>query len=275
MADNVNMTSFINTLSNEFVKKESINSIGVEDTMKQLEGLGFERMGVQDGSSFLDSSTVIIIPTRGQIDQKVVSSWISMIAPMNQKRAIFFARGMEVGQAYDTMVENILKDPNLNTWKYILTLEDDNIQPSDAHIRLLESIRTGPFDAVGGLYFTKGDFNMPMCYGSPEIYQNTSYLEFIPRDVNSLMKGGATVVECNGLAMGCTLYSMEVFKKIPKPWFQTIADVVSDKITGNTGVQVMTQDLYFSKKMKEAGMRLACDIRVKVGHLDATTGMVY
>lgn len=273
MADNV---SIINTLSNEFSEKICVGQIGVEETMKQLGGLGFERMGVQDGSSYLDNSTVIIIPTRGQIDQKVVNSWLSMMAPMNQKRAIFFARGMEVGQAYDTLVENILKDPNLSTWKYVLTLEDDNIQPCDAHIRLLESIRTGPFDAVGGLYWTKGqDFNMPMAYGSPEIYQNSHYLEFVPRNVNSLIQSGATVVEVNGLAMGCTLYDMNVFKKIPKPWFQTVCDIISDKATGTQGACNMTQDLYMSKKMKEVGMRLAVDLRVRVGHLDVATGVVY
>ena len=252
-----------------------MGQLSVEETMETLKPLGFERMSVQDGSSYLDNSTAIIIPTRGQIDQKIVNSWLNLMAPMNQKRCILFARGMEVGLAYDSMVDNILKDPNLSTWKYILTLEDDNIVPSDAHIRLLESINTGPFDAVGGIYWTKGDFNMPMVYGSPEIYAQQGYLEFVPRDVNSLLKNGASVVECNGLAMGCTLYRMSLFKEIPKPWFSTVCDVVSDKVTGATGAMNMTQDLYFCANAKKLGKRFAADLRVKVGHLDVASGIVY
>jgi len=245
--------------------------MNVEETVEALKPLGFERMEIMDGSNFLDNSTVIIIPTLGKIDQKVVNSWLNLMAPMNQKRAVFFARNFEVGRAYDEMVENVLKDPNLSTWRYILTLEDDNLPPPDAHIRLLESINAGPYDAVGGLYWTKGSYNMPMCYGSSEIYAQTGYLEFVPRDVNSLLKGGATVIDCNGLAMGCTLFRMDVFKKISKPWFQTV-----NEITLETGAATnMTQDLFMSKKMKEAGMRLACDIRVKIGHLDTSTGIVY
>jgi hypothetical protein len=46
-------------------------------------------------------------------------------------------------------------------------------------------------------------------------------------------------------------------------------------VVPNQGAQVMTQDLAFCRKMRLAGMRMAVDFRVKVGHLDVTTGTVY
>lgn len=112
----------------------------VELVAPEFHGLGFERVELVSGSSYKDCSTVVIIPTRGQIDDKVVSRWLSLIAPMNQKRAILFARGHEVGRAYDELLTRILADPELSKWRYVLTLEDDNLPPPDAHIRLLESI---------------------------------------------------------------------------------------------------------------------------------------
>jgi hypothetical protein len=181
-----------------------------------------------------------------------------------------FACGHEVGRAYDSMIERVLADPQLSTWKYVLTIEDDNLVPPDAHIRLLETIEAGPFDAVSGIYFTKGDFNMPMAYGDPERFRSAGELEFRPRDIREALRRGH-VMEVNGIAMGCALWRLDIFRQIPKPWFVTLADVVPEK----GGVACMTQDLYFCEKARRVGKRLAVDFRVRVGHLDVKTGAVY
>lgn len=240
-------------------------------TIKQTPsaGLGFERIHAIPGSTYRDNSTVVIIPTRGMIHCKVVAAIDGLIPAMNQKRAKLYAHGDEVGHAYDNMVQNVLDNPDLSKWKYVLTLEDDNLPPPDAHIRLLETIEWGKYDAVSGIYFTKGDYNMPMAYGDPGAYATTGVLEFAPRDIRQALLGN-NVMEVNGIAMGCALWRMECFRKLTRPWFTTLADVVPNK-----GIEVMTQDLAFCRKMKIAGMRLAVDFRVKVGHLDVNTGIVY
>jgi hypothetical protein len=243
--------------------------ITVDETTKKLEGLGFERIETLSGSTYKDCSTVIIIPTRGLIHHKVVQSWQGLISPMNQKRAMFFAVGEEVGTAYNRMIQTILDNPVLSTWKYIMTLEDDNIQPPDAQIRLLETIEWGSYDAVSGIYFTKGEINAPMAYGDPQEYATTGVLDFRPLDINKALKGNQ-VIEVNGIAMGCSLYRTELFRQIKPPWFVSVSDVIEGK-----GPSCFTQDLYMCQKMKEAGKRLAVDCRVKVGHLDVNTGIVY
>lgn len=243
--------------------------IGEAVSQIQSAGLGFDRVELLNGSTYKDSSTVIIIPTRGMVNTKVVAAWQQLIAPMNQKRAILFCTGDEVGQAYNRMLQNILADPNLSSWKYVLTLEDDNIIPMDAHIRLLESIEAGPFDAVGGLYFTKGDINMPMAYGDPNQYASTGVLDFKPLDIRAAIQAG-NVMEVNGIAMGCSLYRMSLFKEISAPWFVTVNDIIPDK-----GPAAFTQDLWFCERAKKAGKRFAVDARVKVGHLDISSGLVY
>ncbi len=241
----------------------------IEQAAESLSGLGFERVKVHHGSSYRDTSTVIVCPTRGMVHHRVVSSWQNLIHPMNQKRAFLFASGEEVGRAYDGLIKGILADPNLRSWRYLMTVEDDNVLPPDAHVRLLESIELGPFDAVGGLYWTKGDFNMPMAYGDPREYAETGRLDFRPRDVRACLDSGQ-VMEVNGIAMGCSLYRMDLFRELEPPWFVTVSDVVPDK-----GPQSFTQDLYFCERAKRAGKRFAVDMRVKVGHLDTATGVVY
>jgi hypothetical protein len=204
------------------------------------------------------------------IHHRVVQSWQGHISPMNQKRAMFFAVGDEVGHAYNRMIKRILDDPELSKWRYILTLEDDNVVPADAHVRLLESIEMEPkWDAVSGIYFTKGEVNMPMAYGSPDDFERTGVVDFRPRDIRECLAAGK-VMPVNGIAMGCTLWRTELFRQIEPPWFVTVADVVEGK-----GVQGFTQDLYMCKRAREAGKRFAVDMRVRVGHLDVGTNVLY
>lgn len=243
----------------------------VDDVKQQLEtvGLGAQRVMVHHGATYKDSSTIIIVPSRTpSFHYKVVQSWQGLISPMNQKRAFIFVINDEVGQAYSQTIKNILADPELSKWKYIMTLESDNLQPPDAHVRLLESIDGGGFDGVSGIYWTKGEVNMPMAYGDPAHYAKTGELEFRPRDVRAALQGG-NVMEVNGIAMGCSLYRLDLFRDVPEPWFVTVSDVVSGVPQG------FTQDLYFCKKARERGKRFAVDFRVPVGHLDENTGVVY
>jgi hypothetical protein len=205
--------------------------------------------------SYKDLSTVILTPTRGgrSLCPRFVSAIAGLMRPMNQQ--VFgpvFLSGMEVGHAFNSGIEMIMNNPSLSKFKYILTVEDDNIPPPDGLLKLYESI--GDFDAVGGLYWTKGESGQPMIYGAP----NQSPMNFIPQQVVD-----NSVQQCNGLGMGFTLFKTDVFRKLEKPWFET-----KQSWDPNSGVKCYTQDLWAFERMAKAGMRVACDTRVKVGHLD-------
>jgi hypothetical protein len=73
------------------------------------------------------------------------------------------------------------------------------------------------------------------------------------------------VKEYNGLGMGFCLFKLSMFKKIPKPWFQTL----------QTGTAAMTQDLYFFQNAAKYGYKFAVDGRVKVGHWDQANQMMW
>lgn len=215
---------------------------------------------LEKSKTYRDLSTVIICPTRGTLQCEVVQSWMGMIRPMNQ-RVIgpIFAKQMEVGEAYNETIKGILADPNLNTWKYILTIEEDNLPPPDGLMKLYESM--DDYDVVGGLYWTKGEEGQPMIYGDPEAIP-FNFIPQIPRE--------NTVQRANGLGMGFNLFKMDIFKKMPYPWFKTL-----NEYDPMTGCKVYTQDLYFYENAGKLGYKFACDTRVKVGHMDVQTGFIW
>ncbi len=167
---------------------------------------------------------------------------------------------------------------------FILTTEEDNIIPPNAVNDLFAAIYTcidcgeeidvhgkdGTFspvkfakwlcpnghkglDAVGGLYWTKGDGGRPMAYGDPKVSD-----DFRPVSVGKAIENGK-VIEVNGVAQGCTLFRKGLFRKVRRPWFKT--------------QNHNTQDLYFCQKArKQAGARFAVACGVRVGHHDVQSG---
>jgi hypothetical protein len=217
------------------------------------------------GQSYRDLSTVCVIPLhpgRQGIHPRVVQAWMNLVPPMNQKFTRIFMSGMEVGDAYTSAVEVILANPELSTWKYLLTLEDDNLPPPEGLLTLYESIEQGPYDAVGGLYWTKGPGGQPMVYGDPAVMPRN----FIPQPP---LPG--TVQPCNGLGMGFTLFRVSMFTnpKLPKPWFKSVQEVVPG------GMRSFTQDLFFFNNACALGYRFASDNRVLVGHYDQGADLVW
>jgi hypothetical protein len=248
---------------------------------KTRRGLAGARIQHIAKSNFQDTSTVIIIPSRDHrpieerkdktsekwpwLRHEFVAALNAIMWPMNGRRHIITVTGEEVGRAYDDTVAEVLKHPELSKWKYLATIEDDTVPPPNAFLSLYESIELGPFDGVGALYFTKGDFNMPMCYGDPREFAATGALDFRPRDIAQALKEGE-IMECNGIANGCSLFRMSAFKDIPRPWFQTL---------NKMGEGAMTQDLFWCRKAKLAGKRFAVDMRVTCSHVDWNTGVWY
>lgn len=219
---------------------------------------GESRKRLRTGRAYKDISTIVVVPTRGMIPARAVENWMGLMMPMNQKAYRMFVAGMEVGDAYNAAIRLILAHPDLSKWKYVLTLEEDNLPPPDGLLKLYESMDR--FSVVGGLYWTKGEGGQPMAYGDPK-----GVLNFIPQ-----IPKPETVQQVRGLGMGFTLFDMDVFRKLPDPWFRTLQEW--DPVKGGKGY---TQDLYFFENAAKAGLRVAIDTRVKVGHLDPATGMVW
>lgn len=214
---------------------------------------------VYDGA-YKDLSTIVIIPALGSVPTKAVSSWWNLMFPPNQKVVKLFAQGMEVGEAYSQTIEMILNHPDLCNYKYIVTIEHDNIPEPDGVIKLLQALENNPqYACIGGLYFTKGESGVPQIWGDP----SDPVLNFRPMPPTP-----GKLVECNGTGMGFNGWRLDMFKdpKLRRPWFKT---------TASREEGCYTQDLYFWTDAKKHGYKCAIDCNIKVGHYDVTNDICW
>jgi hypothetical protein len=205
------------------------------------------------GASWKKQRIVMVIPSASMIAAKVYLNHMNLIFPPNQGVVKILAEGMEVGHAYSAAIDNILAHPDLREWEYLLTVESDNMPPSDGVLKLIEDMEAHPeFACIGGLYFTKGEGGVPQIWGD----KRDPVMNFRPQ----LPDPAGRIVECWGTGMGFNLWRLSMFRdwKGVKPYFRTIA--------GTQGVG--TQDLSMAAEAQKQGFRFAVDCSIKVGHWD-------
>lgn len=214
---------------------------------------------VENSKMYEDLSTIIVCPTRGVFPTRVVQSWMKLMKPMNQTVVgPIFAESMKVDVAYETLFEYILSNDYLSKFKYVLTIEEDNLPPADGLLKLYKNM--DKYDVVGGLYWGKGENGFPMIFGNPSE----------PGDFKPQKPEANTVQQANGLGMGFNLFKLDMFRKVPQPWFKTLEG------KDENGMEVgYTQDIYFYKKAAQEGFKFACDTSVLVGHYDSRTDTVF
>jgi hypothetical protein len=207
---------------------------------------------MDESSAWKNLSTIVLVPAGGSVPTKVVASWLNLYGSPNNQLYRMFALGMEVGEAYTQAIEAILANPDLSKFKYLLTLEHDNIPQPDGLVKLQSRLEAHPeFSCIGGLYFTKGEGGVPQIWGDPR----DPVTNFRPQRPDPA--GG--LVECCGTGMGFNLWRLSMFKdeKLRRPWFKT-------QVEGGCA----TQDLYFWSDARQHGYRCAVDCSVLVGHYD-------
>lgn len=219
--------------------------------------LEHETLRIYEGATWKHQRVIVLVPAANTLATKVAFSWWSLIFPPNQPVLRIPVLGYEVGEAYSKVISDIVADPNLSQWEYILTLEHDNIPPPDGLVNLIKDMDEHPeYDCIGGLYWTKGEGGVPQIWGDP----SDPVVNFRPQPPRP-----GELVECCGTGMGFNLWRINMFKdeKLRKPFFKTL--------NGTEGQGASTQDLYFWVDARMHGYRCAVDCRILVGHYDIST----
>jgi hypothetical protein len=208
---------------------------------------------IQKSGVWKKQRTILLLPAGDSMDVRVAMAMRALGFPPNNGMQCMMAVGTEVGEAYSNAIMAILEHPEFSKWEYLLTMEHDNLPPPDGAIRLIERMEQYPeLSAIGGLYWTKGDYGVPQIWGDP----TDPIVNYRPQPADP--NGG--VRECCGTGMGFTMFRLRMFKdkKLRRPWFKT-----------QTKDGVATQDLYFWNDARVHGYRCGIDCSVRVGHLDA------
>jgi hypothetical protein len=164
--------------------------------------------------------------------------------PHNYQFKILNVHGRTIDDAYDYAVQEAIKDDA----DFMLTVEDDTFPQADAIMRLMQYAVNDPMGVYGAWYPKRTKTRQ----GTAIVLKNGKR-EFLDDD--------GQMHEVYTIPMGCTVYPMSLFYKVPRPWF----------ITTN----VMTQDSFLSQLAREAGYTLYVDTAIKCKHIDRETKEIY
>ena len=139
-----------------------------------------------------------------------------------------------------------------SNFTHLLMLDIDHKHPMDIIQRLSKWVIDDPkkYQVVGGLNFRRSEPHDPCAYkmdGDGRMYA-------IEWDENSKL------IEVDRLGTGSILISREVFEKLELPWFYNIYDKVWDDAWPG-------EDIGFSRKCKDAGISMWCDVTVTSPHI--------
>jgi hypothetical protein len=164
--------------------------------------------------------------------------------PNNYQFKILNVHGRTIDDAYDYAVQEAIKDDA----DFMLTVEDDTFPQADAIVRLMQYAVNDPMGVYGAWYPKRTKTRQ----GTSIVLKNGKR-EFLDDD--------GQMHEVYTIPMGCTVYPMSLFYKVPRPWFVT--------------TNVMTQDSFLSQLAREAGYKLYVDTAIKCKHIDRETKEIY
>ncbi len=198
---------------------------------------------------------VMGIPSRGSVRIEWSVMMRSLQAPVNGSLATKTVLNAPVAQARE-MVANWAIENNA---RYLFFVDDDVLIPTNGLRRLVYHLDNNPeWDLVSGVYVTKvnpdqlpPDKPEPLVFGGepgrPLAFWDWKLDEMFP---------------IWGCGMGCVLSRVDAFKKIEAPDF-----AFEDSVDGMESYS-MGEDLYFCRKLHEAGGKMYADGGLLCGHID-------
>ncbi len=157
---------------------------------------------------------------------------------------------------------NLVKSAIKHSCKYVLFIDDDVMVPMDTMKRLFMALETADDDviAAGGVYCSKSIPAEPFVY--------------LQEDGGPHWKWRAgDIFPCQGIGTGCLMIKTSSFAKIPEPWFRDIDSV--EEIGDDPALSIpdhyhfrMTDDLYWCRKVEQAGLKILAHGGVLPVHWD-------
>lgn len=203
-------------------------------------------------------NVVIAIPTLGRpVPLDWALAFKSMSPPINYNVDFSIIIGKEIGFARQALAEAAVKA----NAKYLFFLGDDVVPPPHVLRQLIYRMENIPnVDVAGAVYCTKDPVAEPLVFNGngKGPYWDWKLGEFF---------------EVTGLGMDCTLIRVSFLEKLEKPWFASIDK--DGHVDGEAKVEAWTEDLYFCKKVTDAGGRIYCDGSLLCEHWDVFKRKAY
>jgi len=216
-------------------------------------------------------SFLVCIPTLGTVDIRFLLGFSRLQMPVNCNSRSLIISKCEVGVARNHAGKCLLEMNPMP--KYLFFFGDDMIPSWDGLVHLWQEMETGKWDVLSGLYYIKQK-DMPV----PVAWRDNVAGWLVPGV--HYPHGEATWMDVVG--MDFTLIKREVFETLKYPWFETgPGHLPGESFSSEAGQDipdyftVYTEDVYFTRLCKMAGLTVGVHSGVRVGHLDVKTGEIY
>ena len=205
---------------------------------------------------------IIAFPFSGRY---VSPEWALSMTNLKYPHGLQYGQYATKGMIRDAARNAIVRKALAEDAEYVLFIDDDTAPPPDAVSLLMRELETRDPSAVvcAGIYCSKTQPNEPLVFKriGDGPYWKWKFGEIFP---------------CEGIATGCMLIRTSVFAAIPEPWFRdihSIEDVEDPAVFGGEAVPNefrMTDDLYFCRKVVDAGFTILAHGGVLPVHWDQT-----
>ena len=199
------------------------------------------------------------VPARGMVRVEWAFNLHQLVPPMNY--ATRFILLTQADKGVDWKRNQVCEFALQNKSRYMFFIDEDVFVPAHTLKQLIMRMENDPdLAVVGGVYCSKSEPSAPLVFRNNGVgsYWNWKAGEYF---------------EVTGLGMGCTLIRTEWLKKISKPYFLTYREIYSED-NANLGEEG-TEDLYFLRKISDAGGKIMCDSSILCEHWDYNSGKIY
>ena len=175
--------------------------------------------------------------------------------------AFDFVRGYDCATARNAIAQKAMSGGA----EYVLMVDNDVLLPKDALLNLLDD----PKDVCLGYYAHRHADNVyrgSTCVCKQFMPSGEKYFnyplesEYTAAELMELQEKGEYKVQIHGGGMGCALIRTDVFRKLEYPWYDWVN--YDDDSRG-----MLSEDLYFCERCKQAGIPVYTDTRVGCGHM--------
>lgn len=203
---------------------------------------------------------VIAIPSFGMVPIEFMIAFSRLQMPVNSISSSLIVKGMEVGEARNWAANYVLGLSDRP--KYLMFLGDDMLPPWDSVIKLIDEMETGRWDVLSGLYYAKQEPPFPVMWRDNIVGILKPFIHYEPGEV----------IWADVCGMDFTLINLSAFDNLEPPYFLTGPKVdVSDGFLASK----FTEDVYFCKKVRAAGMSIGVHTGIRVAHYLYKSGEVF
>lgn len=183
---------------------------------------------------------LIAIPISKYIESETFKSIYDLEIPVGYQTEFRYFSGYQLDRT-----RNQIANISLN-YDYLFFIDSDIVLPKYSLSRLISRNK----EIVTGLYLKKTIRSIEY-----EVYLKNEKHRYIAQTNFS----NDDLISIDGCGLGCCLIKTDIFKKIEYPYFLDTSLDITDR--------QLSEDLYFCRKSKRAGIELFADLTVICGHL--------